>query len=75
VTTSTPARRELLPLERNKDGRAYTAGLYRMQRQRAARRPGPLPLALNLGTPKAANAEPVKLQGLLVQCNTTGQIK
>jgi len=46
-----------------------------MQRQRAVRRPGPLPLALNLGTPKAANAEPVKLQGLLVQCNTTGQIK
>lgn len=41
-----------------------------MQRRRAARRPGPLPLALNLGTPKAANAEPVKLHGRLVQYNS-----
>jgi len=32
-------------------------------------------LALNLGTPKAANAELVKLQGRLVQYNTKGQIK
>jgi hypothetical protein len=39
---------------------------------RAASRSGPLPLALDLGTPKAANAESVKLQGQLVRMDNIG---